>query len=106
MGVAPDSKICAPSAGDIVLVRRGKHGGTPFVVIKVDGVRTAWITDGKHYPADRPKKKNFLHLQRMRVNLEDVAERVASGKALDNGWLVQRISAVMKNGDASCRQGG
>lgn len=76
------------------------------MVIKVDGVRTAWITDGKHYPADRPKKKNFLHLQRMRVNLEDVAERVASGRALDNGWLTQRISAVMKNGDASCRQGG
>lgn len=106
MGVASDGKTGAPSAGDVVLVRRGKHGGTPFVVVKVDGGGAAWITDGKHYPANRPKKKNFLHLQMMRVNLEDVAERVASGKALDNGWLVQRISAVMKNGDASCRQGG
>lgn len=106
MGVVSDGKRDALSAGDIVLVRRGKHCGTSFVVVKVEGERIAWITDGEHYPADRPKKKNILHLQRMRVNLGDVAERVASGKTLDNGWLVQRMSAVMNNGDTSCRQGG
>lgn len=106
MGVAFDMKTDAPSAGDVVLVRRGKYRGSPFVVIKVEGDRTVWMTDGKLRPTDRPKKKNILHLQRMRVNLEDVAERVASGKTLDNGWLVQRMSAVMNNGDTSCRQGG
>lgn len=106
MDVTPGKGTDMPAAGDIVFVRRGKHGGTPFVVVKVEGDSRAWITDGKYYPADRPKKKNILHLQRTRVNLEDVAERVAGGKPLDNGWLIQRMSAVLKNGDTSCRQGG
>lgn len=29
------------------------------------------------------------------MNLEDVAGRVAGGKPLDNGWLVQKVSAIL-----------
>lgn len=89
-----------------MIVRRGKHKTLPFAVVKVEGVRTVYISDGRFYPVDKPKKKNVLHLQCTRFNLEEVAERVAGGKPLDNGWLIQRMTAVFKNGDASCRQGG
>lgn len=106
MGIAPDGKSGVPAVGDVVLVRRGKHGGTPFVVVKAEGGTRVYITDGKNYPAGSPKKKNVLHLQRTCVHLEEVAERVAGGKPLDNGWLIQRMTAVFKNGDSSCRQGG
>lgn len=106
MGVIPDVECRALMAGDIVTVRCGKHKGLPFVVVKLEGEVRVYITDGKHYPAERPKKKNVLHIQRTRINLGDVAERVAGGKPLDNGWLIQRMTAVPKNGDTSCRQGG
>ena len=29
------------------------------------------------------------------MNLEDVAGRVAGGKPLDNGWLKQKITAIL-----------
>lgn len=106
MGVTPDRGIGMLAAGDMVKVRCGKHKGSPFVVVKVEGERRVYISDGDCYPVNRPKKKNVLHLQRTRINLEDVAERVAGGKSLDNGWLIQRMAAVLKNGEASCRQGG
>lgn len=103
MGLTPG---VPPGAGDVVIVRRGKHKGSVFVVVAVEGEARVYVADGKHYPAARPKKKNVLHLQRTRISLGDVAERVAGGKPLDNGWLVQRMTAVLKDGGTSCRQGG
>lgn len=92
--------------GDVVIVRRGKHTGKPFAVVGTEGGARVLIADGINYSADKPKKKNVLHLQRTLMNLEDVAGRVAGGKPLDNGWLVEKISAVSYNSGTSCRQGG
>jgi len=93
-------------AGDVVKVRQGKYTGNLFVVVATEGESRAFITDGKKYSTNKPKKKNVMHLQRTQINLEDVAGRVAGGKPLDNGWLIQRISTVSSNGSTSCIQGG
>ena len=90
--VTPKEKF---TTGDIVTVRRGKHIGTQFVVIGTDGEKRFFIADGVRYKTERPKVKNQLHLQRTRMNLADVAGRVAGGKPLDNGWLKQKITAIL-----------
>ena len=92
--------------GDVVIVRRGKHTGTQFVVVGAEALDRVYIADGRNYRVERPKKKNILHLQRTLMNLEDVAGRVAGGKPLDNGWLAQKVSAILDGGDTSWRQGG
>lgn len=103
MGVAqlmPQAKFCA---GDVVIVRRGKHVGLRFVVVDTDGDRRVLIADGINHKADKPKKKNILHIQKTLIRLEDVAGRVAGGKPLDNGWLRQKITDVFSNnGNTSC----
>lgn len=89
--------------GDVVIVRRGKHAGRPFAVVGLAGDRIL-IANGAEYTAAKPKKKNVIHLQQTHYNLEDVAGRVAGGKPLDNGWLMQQIYDVMKADCASCKQ--
>ena len=89
--------------GDIVIVRRGKYAGKPFAVMGASDDRIL-IANGAEYTAARPKKKNVIHLQQTHYNLEDVAGRVAGGKPLDNGWLMQKISKVLENSGTSCKQ--
>ena len=91
-GSIPEEKF---KVGDIVAVRRGKYVGTRFVVVGSGGRMRFFIADGVNYKVDRPKLKNQLHLQSTRINLEDVAGRVAGGKPLDNGWLKQKITAIL-----------
>ena len=62
------------------------------------------IANGAEYKAAKPKKKNVIHLQQTHYNLEDVAGRVAGGKPLDNGWLMQKISAFAEYSGTSCKQ--
>ena len=92
--------------GDVVFVRRGKNNGKQFVVVGIESETRVFIADGRNYPVEKPKKKNVKHLQRTLMNLEDVAGRVAGGKPLDNGWLIQKVSAILDNSDTSWRQGG
>lgn len=106
MGVMPQGMKEVFEAGDVVTVRRGKYTGTQFVVIGTEGASRAYITDGKNYPVLRPKKKNTAHLRKTLISLDDVAGRVAGGKPLDNGWLIQRITAITNYSGTSCRQGG
>jgi len=106
MGVIPNVPEGKFQAGDVVLVRRGRYAGTRFVVVGTEGESRVFITDGRNYRTEKPKKKNTAHLQRTLINLEDVAGRVAGGKPLDNGWLIQRMNAVSENSSTSCRQGG
>ncbi len=94
------------SIGDVVFVRRGKNKGIFFVVVGIESETRVFIADGRNYTVEKPKKKNVKHLQKRLINLEDVAGRVAEGNLLDNGWLVQKISAIVDNGDTSWRQGG
>ena len=92
--------------GDVVFVRRGKNNGKQFVVVGIESETRVFIADGRNYPVEKPKKKNVKHLQKRLMNLKDVAGRVAGGKPLDNGWLIQRMNAVSENSSTSCRQGG
>lgn len=62
------------------------------------------IANGAEYKAAKPKKKNVIHLQQTHYNLEDVAGRVAGGKPLDNGWLMQKISTAVESSGTSCKQ--
>ena len=95
MGVTPDLQEGALETGDVVFVRRGKNKGKFFVVVGIESETRVFISDGSKYPVGKPKKKNVKHLQRTLMNLEDVAGRVAGGKPLDNGWLIQKVSAIL-----------
>lgn len=106
MGVTPDLQEGSLKTGDVVFVRQGKNKGKFFVVVKIESETRVFIADGSNYSAGKPKKKNVKHLQRTLMNLEDVAGRVAGGKPLDNGWLIQKVSAILDNSDTSWRQGG
>ena len=106
MGVTPDLQEGALETGDVVFVRRGKNKGKFFVVVGIESETRVFIADGSKYSVVKPKKKNVKHLQRTLMNLEDVAGRVAGGKPLDNGWLIQKVSAILDNSDTSWRQGG
>ena len=106
MGVIPDLQEGALETGDVVFVRRGKNKGKFFVVVGIESETRVFIADGSSYFVEKPKKNNVKHLQRTLMNLEDVAGRVAGGKPLDNGWLVQKVSAILDNSDTSWRQGG
>jgi large subunit ribosomal protein L14e len=91
--------------GDLAIVRRGRFAGKLFAVVKTEGESRVLIADGVNYRADRPKKKNIKHLQGTLMSLKDVAEKAASGKPIDNGWLAERIAEAHKSG-ASCKRGG
>ena len=106
MGVIPDLQEGVLKTGDVVFVRQGKNKGKIFVVVGIESETRVFIADGSSYFVEKPKKKNVKHLQRTLMNLEDVAGRVAGGKPLDNGWLVQKVSAILDNSDTSWRQGG
>lgn len=105
MGSVGDSTFGRFRTGDIVFVRRGKFAGTAFAVVGCDKERVL-IANGAEYKPAKPKKKNVIHLQQTRYNSKDVAERVAGGKTLDNGWLMQEISTVLEAGGTSCKRGG
>ena len=106
MGVTPGLIEGSLKTGDVVFVRRGKNNGKQFVVVGIESETRVFIADGSSYFVEKPKKKNVKHLQRTLMNLEDVAGRVAGGKPLDNGWLIQKVSAILDNSDTSWRQGG
>ena len=106
MGVTPDLQEGVLKTGDVVFVRQGKNKGKIFVVVGIESETRVFIADGIKYSVGKPKKKNVKHLQRTLMNLEDVAGRVAGAKPLDNGWLVQKVSAILDNSDTSWRQGG
>ena len=106
MGVTPDLQEGVLKTGDVVVVRQGKNKGKFFVVVGIESETRVFIADGRNYPVEKPKKKNVKHLQKRLMNLKDVAGRVAGGKPLDNGWLIQKVSAILDNSDTSWRQGG
>ena len=106
MGMTPGSDERSLKTGDVVFVRRGKNNGKQFVVVGIESETRVFIADGRTYSVKKPKKKNVKHLQRTLINLEDVAGRVAGGKPLDNGWLIQKVSTILDNSDTSWRQGG
>ncbi|MEG1601999.1 MAG: KOW domain-containing RNA-binding protein [Cloacibacillus sp.] len=104
MGITSRTQKVSFCAGDVVVVLRGKYAGKPFAVMGTDNERVL-IANGAEFKAAKPKKKNVIHLHQTHYNLEDVAGRVAGGKPLDNGWLMQKLSNLLeKSSGASCKQ--
>jgi hypothetical protein len=50
------------------------------------------IADGRRIRAGRPKRKNARHVERTGVVLGEVAQRLARGEAIDDGWLCEVIA--------------
>jgi hypothetical protein len=88
--------------GSVVLVKRGHHAGSVFVVIGVDNRGGSddmpLIADGRHISARKPKRKNPRHISAVGVVSGDVAARLARGKRIDDGWLCEVISRLEVDG--------
>lgn len=106
MGVEPSASLNKYKEGDIVIVRRGRYAGKLFAVVKTEGESRVYISDGRNYTVDKPKKKNVKHLQRTLMSLKDTPGATALGKTLDNGRLAEAISAVAGDNSGSSKQGG
>ena len=83
--------------GSLVLVERGHHAGSVFVVVGTECHAGAYdgvlIADGKHISARKPKRKNTRHVVKSGVVACEVATRLAGGKSIDDGWLFEIISS-------------
>lgn len=63
---------------DVVISKKGKYDGEMFFVIDVqDGF--ALLADGKRRKAQKPKKKNVLHLEKTEFSSEAVREKIENG---------------------------
>ncbi|MDR0653840.1 MAG: hypothetical protein LBG12_11140 [Synergistaceae bacterium] len=52
------------------------------------------IADGIWISADKPKRKNPRHVTAVGIVSSDVAERLAGGRKIDDGWLAEVISRL------------
>jgi ribosomal protein L14E/L6E/L27E len=85
--------------GGLVVVKRGHHAGTIFAVIGICGGQNRdriLIADGKRISACNPKKKNPRHVMAAGIVSSDIAERLAGGRKIDDGWLAEVISRLEK----------
>ena len=84
--------------GSLVLVKRGHHAGSVFVVVGIesrDGKNEMLlIADGRHISARKPKRKNPRHVSAAGVVSGDVAARLAGGECIDDGWLCEVVSRL------------
>jgi ribosomal protein L14E/L6E/L27E len=81
--------------GGLVVVKRGKHVGSVFVVVGIDEKQEKngriLIADGRKISAARPKRKNSRHVEATGIVSDLVRQRLAGGKFLDDGWLSEVI---------------
>ena len=88
--------------GSLAIVTRGKCAGRICAVVGKSGKLTCGsallIADGKAISARNPKRKNPKHLKdpANRVVSEEIAQRLAQGKTLDDGWLIEAIRRRMR----------
>jgi hypothetical protein len=89
--------------GQVVVSKRGKDAGHPYVVVGfLDGGRLA-LADAKKFNVGNPKPKNPKHVQPTRQFFPEAAEPARAGKKLDRGEFCRFLSAagrVSKDGTA------
>jgi len=79
--------------GSLVVVKRGRHAGSVFAVVGIeersgeDG--RVLIADGRYISAARPKRKNMRHVEATGEFSVEIAQRLAGGKCLDDGWIAE-----------------
>jgi ribosomal protein L14E/L6E/L27E len=96
MGMSRDELIFP--LGSLVVVKRGRHAGSVFVVIGIGGELDendrVLIADGRKISVRKPKRKNLRHVGMTGKVSVEVSQRLAGGKRLDDGWLAQIISRL------------
>ena len=83
--------------GSLVIVKRGHHVGSVFAVLGILNEQNRdriLIADGICISADKPKRKNPRHVTAVGIVSSDVAERLAGGRKIDDGWLAEVISRL------------
>jgi hypothetical protein len=78
--------------GALVTVKRGKHVGSVCVVVgndEKDG--KILIANGVEISAKKPKRKGIRHLEAGGSFSLEVADRLARGKTMDDGWLREAL---------------
>jgi ribosomal protein L14E/L6E/L27E len=97
MGMSCDNDESFP-LGSLVVVRRGRHAGSVFVVVGIEKEQgkdgRILIADGRKISAARPKRKNSRHVEPAGIVSGQVVQRLAGGKFIDDGWLAQVISRL------------
>ena len=68
--------------GRIVISRRGRDKGRPFVIVGVDGTYL-YLADGRLRKLGRPKKKKSMHVQITESISWETAEKLAAGSLQD-----------------------
>lgn len=68
--------------GDIAISLAGHDKGKMYVILSVDQ-DTVWLCDGKYKKKSSPKKKNIKHIQVIKQDNPEWANKVESGKVID-----------------------
>jgi len=68
--------------GGIVISKRGRDKGLPFVIVGMDGAYL-YLADGKLRKLEKPKKKKCMHVQITESISEEAAEKLAAGLLQD-----------------------
>ena len=84
--------------GSLAVITRGKSAGEICAVIGSDGKlkygNALLVANGRTISAKKPKRKNPKHLRELPVRTvsAEIAQRLAQGKILDDGWLIGAIA--------------
>jgi hypothetical protein len=96
MGMSGENSAFPP--GSLVLVKRGHHAGSVFAVIGTseNSGKNAriLIADGRKISARKPKRKNARHVEAAGIVSVEIAQRLAGGKRIDDGWLAEIVSRL------------
>ena len=68
--------------GRIVISKRGRDKGHPFVIVGIDGVYL-YLADGKLRKLEKPKKKKPIHVQITESISQETAGKLAAGSLRD-----------------------
>jgi len=68
--------------GGIVISKRGRDKGLPFVIVGMDGAYL-YLADGKLRKLEKPKKKKQMHVQITESISEETAGKLAAGSVQD-----------------------
>ncbi|MBX5435836.1 MAG: KOW domain-containing RNA-binding protein [Alicyclobacillaceae bacterium] len=101
-----------PDVGRIVEITRGRDRGSFAVVIGHDADRFVLVADGDKRKAEKPKRKNALHVRNTAWIAEEVVDELQRGGKVTNARLrhalrvYQQHLADRMSGEASEEGGG
>lgn len=88
--------------GSLAVITHGKYVGEICAVIgssgKLNYGSMLLVANGRTIGAKKPKRKNPKHLRSLpgRIVSTEIAQRLARGRVLDDGWLIEAIGRLIK----------